>query len=113
MKHLLCILLVMLVANIPAKAYYTCTGPVTGLSLSNGGVVTISGFNGIVDGYLCQIGASANNVSSDTCKAMYARLLIAEATGKSLTLYFNDSLTCSTQPNWGWLSGFYFGPGTI
>lgn len=113
MKYIFCVLLIVLVANIPAMAYYTCTGPVTGLSISNGGVVTVSGFNGIVDGEICQIGASANGISSDTCKAMYARLLIAETTGKSLTMYFNDSLTCSTQPSWQYLTGMYFGPGTL
>ena len=113
MKRILCLLAVMLVANLPAMAYYTCTGPVTGVSLQNTGIVWVSGFNGIVDGGVCQIGATANGISSDTCKAIYARLLLAEVTGRPLTMYFNDSLTCTTQPSWAYMTGLYFGPGTL
>ena len=115
MKHFLSLLLVMLVANVPATvANYSCFGAVSGVSISNGGVVTVSGFGGIQYGYICQIGASApNGISSDTCKAIYARLLVAEVTGQQLRVYFNDTLSCTTQPTWGWLTGLYFGPGTL
>jgi hypothetical protein len=113
-RSILSILLVILLATIPAMAsQYACTGPVTGLSVG-GGVVTVSGFGGINAGYLCSLTTTApNGTSPDQCKAMYTRLLIAELAGQSLRLYFSDSLTCTTQPSWAWLNGYYFGPGTI
>lgn len=113
MKRILCVLAVLLAANLPAMAYYTCTGPVTGVSMNTNGTVWVSGFGGIVDGGICQIGATANGISSDTCKAIYARLLLAEATGRQLTMYFSDNLSCTTQPSWQFMTGLYFGPGTL
>jgi len=116
MKTILCLLL-MILLSIPSFAYYTCTGPVKGVSIqasgTNSGLVWVTGFNGIVDGGICQIGATANGITSDTCKAIYTRLLIAEVTGQQLTMYFNDNLTCSTQPSWAYMTGLYFGPGTL
>lgn len=114
-KRILVVLIAMVVANIPAHAFYTCSGPVTQLSIRNDGAVNIS-VGGITNGYLCQIGATTNGVGPDTCKAMYAQLLIAEATGRSMTLYFNPSGTitsCSAQVPYAWLAGFYFGPGNF
>lgn len=113
-KYVLVVLLAIVLATTPAMANYSCFGPVTGVSIANSGVVVVSGFGGISAGYVCQIGGTApNGIASDACKAIYARLLAAEITGQQLRVYFNDNLTCTTQPNWGWLTGLYFGPGTI
>lgn len=124
MKHLVSLVLVVLVAIVPATASYSCYGPVTGVSLTNTGVVMMSGFNvsgpglpgsGLQYVYLCQIGATApNSVSSDTCKALYSRLLVAEVTGQQLRIWFyDDNMTCSTHPSDQFLTTLDYGPGTL
>ena len=80
------------------------------------GVVFVSGMGGIAWGAICTTttGASApNGYTADACKAAYAQLLLAEATGQQMTVWFNDNLTCTTQTPWGWLTGLYFGPAKL
>lgn len=114
-KYIACLLLASLLLATPAMAAtYSCFGTVTGLSITPGGVVVVSGFGGLIDGDLCQLGATApNGYTADACKAAYAQLLVALNAGTQLRMDFNDNLTCTTQPSWGWLMGLYFGPGTI
>jgi hypothetical protein len=61
-------------------------------------------------GFYCQLGGSANNVSAEACKGILTVLLTAQTTGKTVTLWFDDDLTCSTHPSWAWLNTFYWGP---
>jgi len=52
---------------------------------------------------LCQIGvpSSGNGWTSESCKAAYAKLLAAQLSGQSVTIWFNaDGFTCATQPTW-------------
>jgi hypothetical protein len=96
---------------------YPCTGTVTTVWLSPFGSINVStasiaapmvpsvpqlNFGGI-----CQIGATANGWSSDACKALYSQLLIARSTGAPITFWFNDSLSCTTQPFFNYMPGLY------
>jgi hypothetical protein len=100
-----------LFASAPAWANYACQGPVKGVTLSPAGVLSaeqIAGFSWV---YICQVaGVGTMNTDHDTCKAIYAMLLAAEAQGKGVRLWFDDSLTCSTHPAWAVLTGWYWGP---
>lgn len=95
----------------PAMAVeYSCVGPVSGVTVSLAGVVSAESAGGQNWGYFCQIGATTNNASSDACKAVLSLLLTAQATGKSVRLWYNDSNTCSTYRGWQWLNTVYWGP---
>jgi hypothetical protein len=108
----LTILVVLAVAATPAgAATYACRGPVTDVSIVQNGTVVFSGSGGISAGYICQIGATTNGIGPETCKIIYANLLAARQTNTPVATYFNDNLTCTTQPSWNWLTGVYFGPG--
>ena len=120
MKYILSILLVMLLVMLPvpssAQTLYQCAGPVTQLSVSpggGGGSVVVSGMGGIVAGYLCSFTMTVEGLTPDACKAIYARLLLAELTGQVLWISFRDNLTCTTHPAYAWLDGYAFGPGTV
>ena len=109
-----CLALMLLVAgSAVGQTAYHCDGPVTGVSFDKSGVVSFSGIGGINAGLLCQLGNTANGYSPDACRAAYAQLLLAEMTGQSMRIYFNDNLSCTTQPSWSWLTTIYYGPGTI
>lgn len=103
-------ILVVLLLSIPVvvshgqSGYYGCTGTVTGLMINNNGLVAVSGPGGLPWALaLCQIGvaSSGNGWSSDSCKTAYAKLLSAQLSGQTVTIWFNtDGHTCSTQPTW-------------
>lgn len=91
-------------------AQYFCSGPVTGVTVSPSGVVQAENAGGQSWGYFCQIGATNNGVSSDACKAILTVLLTAQATGKSVTIAYDDANNCTTSRAWSWLNTIYWGP---
>jgi hypothetical protein len=100
----------LLVAG-PAAANYFCQGTIDSVEVSpSGAVEAYSAAAGLNYVTLCAIGATANGVSSDTCKAILAVLLAAHASGAQVQWAFSDSLTCTTHPAWAWLTGWYYGP---
>jgi hypothetical protein len=108
-------LLVCLSFSTPAWAAYTCTGTVDSVSVSPGtGVVILYMSAGLNAVYLCTVdgsSASANGTVTPTqCKAFLSILMTAQASGRSVSLAFNDSLTCTTHDPWAWLTGWYYGP---
>lgn len=94
----------------PAAAQYTCTGTVVGLVVSPSGIVSGQSIGGLPWQSICQLGSAANGVSPDACKAVYAMLLSAQISGKTVTFWFSDAGTCSTHYAWTWLTGWYYGP---
>jgi hypothetical protein len=107
----LALIIASLLSSGPVLAAYTCTGPVVGLTLVPDGTVFAEQIAGINRVYLCKLnGTTTLNTSTDTCKSIYAMLLSAQTTGKSVMLWFEDSLSCSTHPTWTALTGWYFGP---
>jgi hypothetical protein len=98
-------------SSAPAFAVnYACTGPVNGVSTGPGGVVSAANAGGQQWGYFCQLGATTNNVSPEACKGILAVLLAAQTSGKSVTIWYDDALSCSTHPSWAWLTTWYWGP---
>jgi hypothetical protein len=89
---------------------YTCSGPVSGVTLSPTGLVAAETVAGINWPYICQMGANYNGVTPEGCKAIYATLMTAQLTQKDVMFWFSDNATCNTHPQWGPLTGWYFGP---
>jgi hypothetical protein len=99
----------------PAWATYSCTGPVDSVSVSPGtGIVILSMTGSLNAVYLCNVDttwSSANGTVTPTqCKAFLSILLSAQASGRSVSLAFNDALTCTTHDAWAALTGWYYGP---
>jgi len=93
----------------PAHANYSCQGPVTFLGVNQSAGVVVGGPGGLPDVYLCRFDTSSSNGwSPDDCKAAYAILLSAKLSGQAATVFFSDTLTCSTQPAWGNYVSAYF-----
>jgi hypothetical protein len=94
---------------IPAHANYICGGVLTQVGIINNGNIWVAGPGGLPSGvFICQLGAtSSNGFTPDSCKAAYATLLSAWLTGIQVSIYFNDSLTCATQPVWVGNTGLY------
>lgn len=110
-------ILIALVAGLTAAqasaANYACAGPVNGVTVGPGGVVSAESAGGQHWGYFCQIGATTNNVDSDACKGILAVLLAAQASGKSVNIWYNDSSDCTwhaSNGGWAWLTSWYWGP---
>jgi len=102
-------------ANAPAfAAQYACSGPVNGVTVGPSGMVAAESAGGQHWGYFCQLGATVNGVSPESCKGILAILLTAQSSGKSIQLRYNDSIDCSThltqQAGWTFLSTWYWGP---
>jgi len=108
-------LLACLSFSTPAWATYSCIGTVDAVSVSPGtGIVVLYVSGGLNAVYLCNVdtnSSSANGtVTPAECKAFLAILMSAQASGRSIQLTFNDSLTCTTHDAWAWLTGWYYGP---
>lgn len=94
-------LLSMALLAVPAHANYECSGTVTYLGFDGGGgTVVVSGPGGLPAIYLCSMTADGNGFTVTTCKAAYAMLLAAKLSGQTADIFFNDTLTCTTQPAW-------------
>lgn len=109
-------LVISMLVAAPVWASYSCTGTVNDVNVSPGtGVVIFTSSAGLNSVYLCLLEGSSTNSSNGTvtpgqCKAMLSILLTAQTSGQSVTLSFNDSLTCTTHNSWDWLTGWYWGP---
>lgn len=94
-----------------AFATYTCTGKVKGTTVHPNGTIYVEGIGtGLRWVTLCSLKVDYGSVSPEACKAIHATLLTAQTADKSVTLWFNDSLTCTTHTAWRQLTGWYFGP---
>lgn len=92
-----------------AQSTYTCTGVPRGVSMGNGGVLTVESLGGLTWSYLCSVNGPANGVEVSACKALYAGLLAAQATGRSATLWMTNSAgSCGGNTAWAYVAGLYF-----
>jgi hypothetical protein len=111
MRKTLCLLILCALPAV-SEASYTCSGTVTGLALNLNGLLTVT-VGSLVNVYLCEIGSTYNNVSSDACKAIYAHLLAAKTNGLQEAFSFSDDTAggnCGTHAAWEALTGWYYGP---
>ena len=104
------ILLIFALQSTFAQAFYICSGPVTGVTISPSGLVVPENMGGFSWVYVCQLGTNYNGVTPEACKAIYATLLIAQMYGKQVRLWFADDGNCASHPAWAPLQGWYFGP---
>jgi hypothetical protein len=107
-------LVVLLFAIQPmiARATYSCSGPVSGVTLNGNGLVTVQSIAGFSWVYLCNLDTTYNGFTPTACRATYTMLLTAQLTQQHVMFWFADDGNCSTsvhQP-WGPLSGHYLGP---
>lgn len=94
-----------------AQANYSCSGTVAGVTVSPDGSVNAQVAAGTINwNTFCQLGVAFNGVSPDACKGILVTLMTAQVTGRSVVIWFNDGLTCTTHPVWTSLSGWYWGP---
>jgi hypothetical protein len=109
----------LVTTSVSSAAVYSCVGTVDFVSVAPTGVVTVSSqSSGLATFYPCQLGATVNSVTAETCKGILSVLMLAKATGAQVAWTFNDSLGCNRAPyyggNWYWLSdpsgGWYYGP---
>lgn len=100
----------LLLTSSTAFAGYTCSGKVSGVAmeLDNGDVFAES-IGAVSWPRLCNMHVAANGIPPDVCKSIYATLLSAQATGKSVTFWVNDTATtCQTLVAWQYVNGLYF-----
>jgi hypothetical protein len=102
--------LLTLLGVTSAHAAYFCTGTVTSVAVATNGTVTVTGIQGLESAALCNITGTANSITPELCRTIYATLLTAKLTNRPVTFAYNDALSCSTHPAWGVLTGWYFGP---
>lgn len=92
-----------------ALAGYTCTGAARGVAIDVGGDVLVESIGPLLWPRLCNVRTSANNVAPEACKAIYASLLTAQASGKTVTVWVSDTgTTCTSLAQWQYVAGFYF-----
>ena len=94
-------------------AKYSCDGPVSGVTITPSGTVSAEAAGGQSWGFFCQLGTTTNNVNPETCRGILSLLLAAQATGKSVRLWYDDGLSCSADRSWAWLTTVYWGPSII
>ncbi len=93
-----------------AFAGFSCTGPVTYLGVDGGGDLTIQLGGSTPIHKICNVNVqgSFTGFSVASCKIAYAAALSAHMTGKTLTTFYSDSLTCATIVSWAEEPNTYF-----
>jgi hypothetical protein len=89
---------------------YSCTGQVTGGTIAPNGIVSVSGLAQASWPYICDVnGTSPNGVTRETCRSILALLLSAQASRKSVQIWYDDVLSCTTRPSRTWMR-WHWGP---
>lgn len=92
-----------------ALAGYTCSGLVRGVSIEAGGDILAESIGPTLWPRLCNIRVNSNGIAPETCKMIYASLLVAQQSGKSVTFWVSDTTTtCTTFTQWQFVNGLYF-----
>lgn len=101
-KYSTIVLALLISMHSNAYSQVDCAGTVDNLSLQmdTSGTVTLSLSGGPAYTYLCNVDGVRNNVSPTVCRAMYATLATAKATGKKVSIRFYDYASCSAIPAW-------------
>ena len=97
--------------SMGASAGYSCSGTVGGISLAeNSGEVLIADIGGtqLKNTRYCSILTETNSVNVTACKTFYASMLAAMTSDRVVEIWINNSLTCTTNPEWANVTGFYY-----
>ena len=100
----------LLTTSFDASANFLCNGTVNYLGMEGSGKVFVSLNDTSHIHAICNVNdQGAYSVTTTACKSMYATLLLAKSTSRSVTLYYTDTtFTCATIPNWGGMPSTYF-----
>ncbi|MBM7128792.1 hypothetical protein [Dyella mobilis] len=98
-------------------AGYNCLGTVNDVAVLPDGSLAIGEFYDASTPdywlYLCNVNVAANGgngaISTTICKSWQATLLTAQATGKKINIWFSDTLSCGTHPQYT-VADITFGP---
>lgn len=105
MKKIIFLLLILLNQSVFAAS---CTGKVSGVSVNprTGGLLanTVGGLNSPV---LCSTSTTLNEISPSNCSKLFAVLLTAQITKRSVTLIFWGPQNCSDFEPWKLAEGLY------
>jgi len=94
-----------------ANANTFCYGPISQVSVTPDGHVTVNA-QALASShvYLCSVVSDANGVTTAACKAVLSVLLAAKATGSNVEWAFTDSIACGQRAAWQQLANWYWGP---
>lgn len=96
-----------------AYANPTCSGRISGVSISNSGAILATVRNGagtnLADVIFCSLSSSSSNFGAEACKGVLSLLLSASAMQKNTTLWFQSASFTSCTQSWMDLQsiGFY------
>lgn len=102
---------VLTALSAQAQATYTCNGAVKGVSVepTSGDVLAESIGTSMSWPRFCSLRQDSNGITIAGCKAVYASLLTAQASGRSVTVWINGpSSSCAALSSWQFVEGFYF-----
>lgn len=103
--------IVLAALSAQAQATYTCSGAVKGVSVepTSGDVLARSIGTAMSWPRFCSLRQDRNGITPAGCKAVYASLLTAQASGRSVTVWVNGpSASCEALSSWHFVEGFYF-----
>lgn len=102
------LLLSILLSQSVCAANIMCTGKVSGVSINprSGGLLANS-VGGLSSPLLCSTSTTLNDISPSNCNKLFAVLLTAQITKKSVSLYFSGAQSCSDFKPWTLAEGFY------
>lgn len=92
-----------------AETTYTCSSVPYGVTMEGNGNVYIENLGGLKWAELCNVETAANGIAPAACKSLYATLLLAQSTGRVMTLWFNNGpIGCAANVPWTFAKGLYF-----
>ncbi|MGE8530931.1 hypothetical protein [Acinetobacter guillouiae] len=102
------LLLSILLSQSVFAADIMCTGKVSGVSINpRSGALFANTVGSLNSPLLCSTSATWNEISPANCSKLFAVLLTAQITKKSVTLYFSGVQSCSDFRPWTLAQGFY------
>ena len=101
---------IALVFSASTMAAYTCSGLVVSPAIEpTTGDVLVGSIGPLIWPRLCNVHAtSANGVTADACRTVYATLLLATALGKTVSISSTSAsvASCAAAPQWAQMDGF-------
>jgi len=102
-------LLAVLVSNLSLPVHaYTCEGDVKGVTVNAQGQVMAESIGAAMQWpVFCNVSQIENGVAIAACRVVYASLLTAQATGRSVTVWVGGSAgSCGDLTPFNFVSGF-------
>lgn len=109
MKNNILGLVLFLVSPFSYSAYQ-CEGLVESLNQNRNGEISLvsSEIYGDSDGRrICSLTETFDGVTAEVCRGWLPKLLAAKVSKTRITVQYNDSNTCATQPTWSGASAPY------